>query len=271
MNKIKTLRFFFAFILISAVTIYAAPTRPASAHDSPDPHREGNVTASAVFVPAQVSDLGFILSGRVKEVLVKEGDHVKAGDVLIVQDAPELQFAVAAAEAALRSAQSNAELQRYGRVKERRNGKIFWTQLPKEFIEIADIQVLRAQASLEIAQAMFAQTTLVAPFDGTIAAVDVVSGEFVQSGQVVLTLAALDLLQVETTDLSERDIAKVHIGGAAEIFIEASNENIAGKVIGISPIADVVGGDVVFKVTIKLEEQIKGLRWGMTAEVNISE
>jgi len=32
-----------------------------------------------------------------------------------------------------------------------------------------------------------------------------------------------------------------------------------------------VGGDVVYKVTIELDEQLKGLRWGMTAEVTIEE
>lgn len=262
MNKMKTLRFILTFGLVAALTVFAAPTRFAFAQGD-------GVTASAVFVPVQVSELGFVASGLVKEVLVNEGDSVKAGDVLVVLDAPDLQFAVTAAEAGLRSAQVNAQLQRYARVKERRNGKIFWTQLPKEYIEIADIRVLQAQASLEIAQATLAQTTLLAPFDGTIADLNVVPGEFVQSGQVVLALATLDQLQIETTDLTERRIMQVHLGDSADVFVEALNQNIQGEVIAISPVADAVGGDVVFKVTIKLDEQVNGLLWGMTAEVNI--
>lgn len=258
----KTLRFFLAFSLLAAWTVFPTPARSA-------PAAQNSVIASAVFIPAQISRLGFVPSGVVKEVLVNEGDSVKAGDVLMVLDAPDLQFAVTAAEAALRSAQVNAELQRYGRIKERRNGKIFWTQLPKEYIEIADIRVTQAQASLEAAQATLAQTILLAPFDGTIADLKIVPGEFVQSGQVVLALATLDHLQIETTDLSERHIMQVHVGDAADIFVEALNENISGEVIAISPIADTVGGDVVFKVTIHLNEQPNGLLWGMTAEVNI--
>jgi len=260
----KTLRFVLSFSLVAVLTVFAAPARPASAQSD-------GVTASGVFVPAEISKLGFVTSGLVKEVLVKEGDSVKAGDVLAVLDAPDLQFAVTAAEAALRSAQVNAELQRYGRVKERRNGKIFWTQLPKEYIEIADIQVSQAQAALEVAQTSLAQTVLVAPFDGTIAEMRLTPGEFVQAGQAVIVLAALDQFQVETTDLSERHVMRVQIGNAAEVFIEALNQNIQGEVIAISPVADVVGGDVVFKVTIAPNEQIKGLLWGMTAEVTINE
>ena len=256
----KTVRIFISIFTLLALSIN--PARSVSA--------QGGTTASAVFVPAQVSDLGFITPGLVKEVRVNEGDKVKAGDVLVVLDAPDLRLAVTAAEAGLRSAQVNAQLQRYGRVKERRNGKIFWTLLPTEFIAIADIEVLRAQAVLEAAQANLAQMTLVAPFDGTVASVRVATGESAQSGEVVLTLASPDRLQVETTDLSERDVTKVHVGDSANVFIPALGKDIQGRVIAISPKADVVGGDVVFKVTIQLDEQPEGTRWGMTAEVNIA-
>ncbi|HQU37124.1 MAG TPA: efflux RND transporter periplasmic adaptor subunit, partial [Anaerolineales bacterium] len=235
------------------------------------PLAQGPIVASAVFVPAQVSKLGFVASGLVKEVLAKEGDSVKAGDVLIALDAPELQFTVTAAEAALRSAQINAELQRYGRIKEQRNGKIFWTQLPKEYIEIADIQVKQAQAALEIAQAALAQTSLAAPFEGVVASVDIAQGEFIEQGRVAVTLAALNDLRVETTDLSERDIAKVNVGDSATVFVESLNQTVNGTVIAISPVANTVGGDVVFKVAIELDEQVQGLLWGMTAEVTIGE
>jgi hypothetical protein len=59
------------------------------------------------------------------------------------------------------------------------------------------------------------------------------------------------------------------VGDAANIFVEALNKNISGKVIRISPIADTVGGDVIFKVTIAPDTQLVGLLWGMTAEVEI--
>jgi HlyD family secretion protein len=61
------------------------------------------------------------------------------------------------------------------------------------------------------------------------------------------------------------------MGDSVNISIEALNTNVSGKVIGISPIADTVGGDVVYKVTVELDEQPKGLLWGMTAEVTIGE
>ena len=101
------------------------------------------------------------------------------------------------------------------------------------------------------------------------ASINVIPGELVQVDQAILTLATLNDLQIETTDLSERDIARVKTGQNVNVYIEALDVTITGKVIRISPISKTVGGDVVYPVTIKLDEQPEGLLWGMTAEVEI--
>lgn len=227
------------------------------------------VAASAVVVPARVAHLGFLISAPAREIPVKEGDIVKAGQILMILNTPDLQYAVTASEAAVRSAQAYANLQKYQKVEVRRNGKIFYETLPEVYRQRADVKVQQAQRSLEIAQVNLTEATLTAPFDGTIASVDVIPGELVPSDQAVLTLATLNDLQIETTDLSERDIANVRVGTPASIFVEALEETFTGKVVSISPVADIVGGDVVFKVTIAFDAQPTGLLWGMTAEVTI--
>jgi multidrug resistance efflux pump len=141
--------------------------------------------------------------------------------------------------------------------------------VPHEVIEKAEAGVQRAEASVEIAEARLAQGTLTAPFDGIVTSLSVVPGEFVASDQAIVTLATLNNLQVETTDLSERDITNVQMGDSANIFIEALNQNVSGRVIRIAPRADTIGGDVIFKVTIAPDTQPEGLLWGMTAEVEI--
>jgi len=229
------------------------------------------VTASAIVVPAQVSELGFLISGIARDVPVREGDAVKAGQTLIVLDTPDLDFAVTEAQAALHSAQAYADLQKYRRVKDRRNGKIFYDVVPVEFRQRADARVQQAQATLELAQINLGEGTLTAPFDGVVASLTVIQGEFVQSDQAIVTLATLNNLQVETTDLSEGDITQVTIGAPATISVEALNQTIHGNVISISPVSNTVGGDVVFKVTIAFDQQPKNLLWGMTAEVTIGE
>lgn len=258
--------------LLMIILVSPVSTRVAFASDANQPvSAQTTVTASAVVVPAQVSQLGFLVSALAKEVPVKEGDSVKAGQTLIVLDTPDLEFAVTEAQAALHSAQAYADLQKYRRVKDRRNGKIFYDAAPVELRQRADARVQQAQVTLELAQISLAESTLTAPFDGTVASVGVIPGEFVPSDQAVVTLATLNDLQLETTDLSERDIAGVKIGAPATISAEALNQTFNGKVIGISPISNTIGGDVVFKVTIAFDEQPENLLWGMTAEVTIGE
>ena len=259
--------------LITASLLLLILVNPISVAFASDANRTTyaaeTVTASAVIVPAHISELGFLISGIAREVPVKEGDSVKAGQSLLILDTPDLEFAVTEAQAALRSAQSYADLQKYGRIKNRRNGKIFYDEIPVEYRQRADARVQQAQVALELAQINLAENTLTAPFDGTVASLQVIPGEFVQSDQAAVTIATLDDMQIETTDLSERDIASVKVGSPVNISVEALNDNFTGKVTNISPIANTVGGDVVFKVTIDLDEQPQGLLWGMSADVKI--
>jgi HlyD family secretion protein len=252
--------------------VLANPVSTAFASDARRPvSAQNTATASAVIVPAHVAELGFLISGIAKDVPVKEGELAKTGQTLIVLDTPELDFAVVEAQAALRSVQSYADLQKYRRIENRRNGKIFFDVIPAIYRQRADAKVQQAQAALELAEIALAEGTLTAPFDGTVTSLKVIPGEFVDADQAVITLATLDQLQVETSDLSERDITKVRNGAPVDIFIAALNENFRGRVISISPRADTVSGDTVFKVTIAFDEQPEQVLWGMTAEVNIEE
>ncbi|GAB4563670.1 MAG: biotin/lipoyl-binding protein [Anaerolineae bacterium] len=162
---------------------------------------------------------------------------------------------IAAAEAQVRSAQAELDMLKAG-------------PRPEE-IAAAKAAISQAEAMLQQAQARLINTELRAPFAGTIAARHVNPGEMVQPGQPVVTLADLSHLQVETTDLSERDVAQMQMGQPATVYIEALNAEIPGTVVRIAPQANIVGGDVVYTVVIVLEEQPDGLRWGMSADVEI--
>lgn len=220
--------------------------------DSPDA-----VSASGTIVPLKEAELAFANVGRVKAVNVKVGDQVKASQVLVELDTTLLEAKVREAEANLSAARVQVDyLKRVG--------------TDEVHLQSAQAEADRAQALLDSAKATLAtQSTLVAPFDGTIVTVDISSGETVVPGGVIITMGDLSSFQVETTDLSERDIPRVQIGQNATVFIEALNQEFPGKVMDISRVSSTVGGDVVFKVTVDLDEQPQGLLWGMSADVKI--
>jgi len=274
MKQFPMLRLLALGILLSSCS--AIPTAAPAPIVQPTPAEQptsssNSVVASAEVVPALVSQIAFPISGPVKEVAVKEGDIVEAGQTLILLDTPDLEFSVAGAEAAVRSAELKAEVQRFRRKTFNSQGKVIYLSGPPELRQVADSQLQGAQAALKVAQAALAQGTLAAPYNGAVAEINVLQGEFVQAGQPVITFATLDHLRIETTDLSERDIPKIKIGQNVEVRVEALNQDFQGEILTISPVADTVGGDVVYKVTIELDKQTEGLLWGMSAEVTIGQ
>ncbi|HCB02132.1 MAG TPA: hypothetical protein DEP19_07085 [Anaerolineae bacterium] len=267
-------------ILILTIFLTACATQPIASTPTLIPalatqavtlSSSDSVIASAKVIPAQVSELSFLISALVKEVNVNEGDFVQAGDVLITLNTPELEYAVIVAESDYNARALQAELQKADRVKyvNPNTGKVSWYPLPREVYLKALAVADQSKAVWDSAKANFAESILNAPFDGTVASVQVKTGELVQVNQVVLTLATLDNMQITTIDLSERDIAQVKNGQTVNVYIEVLDVNITGKVIRISPIAETTGGDVVYPVTIELDEQPEGLLWGMSAEVEI--
>ncbi len=253
----------------TASTPATLPTSAPTASVNSNVSASGNVTASAVVVPAQTSQLGFLLSATVKEVDIKEGDNVKAGQTLAVLNTPELSLSVDAAQAAVRSAQAKANIRRYPHKIIDSDGKEVYLSGPRELRQIADIQVVQAQAALETAQAILVQGTLVSPYKATVVALNIAPGQLVQAGQVIAVIGDLDHLQIETTDLSERDIASVQTGQTATIHIKALNQDFTGKVVAIAPMAVKHNADWVYKVTIEFDKPAQNLLWGMSADVNI--
>jgi len=136
-----------------------------------------------------------------------------------------------------------------------------------EDVALEQARLATAKAQLEAAQSALEDIELRAPFDGTVTDLNVHPSEWVTAGQPVLMLIDLQELHVETTDLSERDIPMIEIGQPATVVVKALNQDVTGRVSEIAPLADTLGGDVVYKTTIELDEQPAGLRAGMSVDV----
>jgi RND family efflux transporter MFP subunit len=264
MKKFYFIAALLILIILSACTSVTQPTPlPTVSLDDGNPapgtqtSSEGTVSASAVIVPVRDAQLGFSAVGKVVSVNVKEGDRVTAGQVLITLDTTILEARVREAEANLLAAEVQLKYNR-------RLG------LDEVHIESSEADVARMQALVESAKAVLAtQSTLTAPFDGTIVSLDIAPAETVVPGQVVMVLGDLSKYRIETTDLSERDVTRVQVGQPAAIYMEALDQEFNGEVIDIDRIGSTLGGEVVYKVTIDLDRQPKGLLWGMSADVRI--
>lgn len=239
----------------SSATPTAVPTVSLDTVSQPS-SSSGNASASAVIVPMEKVELAFPLTGAVKTVEVAAGDSVTATQPLVTLETAILEAKVKEAEANVVTVTTQLTyLKRVGTSQER--------------LDAAQANIDRAQAAVDIAKAQLAQATLNAPIDGTIASVEISPAEIVSPGQIVVVIGDFSNFEIETTDLSEKDVPSVQVGQNATIFIDALGAEFSGKVIDIARVSETVGGDVVYKVTLEFDSQPEGLRWGMSAEVNI--
>jgi multidrug resistance efflux pump len=133
---------------------------------------------------------------------------------------------------------------------------------------IAQAQYEAARAKLVAAQAALAEVELRAPFDGTVASLDVKTGETVTPGQVAASLADFSGWLVKTTDLTELDVVSINEGQSVLIALDAfPEETLNGKVLRIGQKYSEKQGDIVYEVTVELTEALQNMRWGMTAVV----
>jgi multidrug efflux pump subunit AcrA (membrane-fusion protein) len=139
-----------------------------------------------------------------------------------------------------------------------------------EDVAAAEARVAQAEASLAAAKAALDDLEIRAPFDSTVAKVNVDVGDTAAPGAVVVVVATLDQLRARTADLTELDVARVTEGQTAVVTVDAlPDAQLMGRVVEIEEQSVSSQGDVTYPVTIELDQDVPGLRWGMTAQVEI--
>lgn len=223
--------------------------------------------------------------GRVQQVLVHEGDVVRAGQALVRLDDATLKASADQAAAAViavqhqqAAAQSNADLAastlaRYQQLQVQRSVS------PQEIDQVtrqaqaaaAQVEALRAQENAMKAQEAGARTMLgyariAAPFAGIITQRMVDPGALASPGVPLLQIDSAGPLQLQTT-VGESSIGAVRTGMKLTIHVDgAAREDFAGTVAEIVPAADPASHSFLVKIDMPPS---KTLRAGMYATADI--
>jgi RND family efflux transporter MFP subunit len=222
---------------------------------------------------------------------VEEGRALKQGEIIATLENEDLRAVLDEAQAALRVANANlknaeAELydaeQQYNRQKAlKEKGAIsdqafdaaearYKKAVAQE--RSARFAVERANASIKVAEVKLDYSFIRAPFDGVVLTKNADEGEVVapfgsatNAKAAVVTMADMFSLLAEV-DVSESNLEKITVGGAAEIRLDAfPNERFLGRVHTIVPTADRSKATVLTKV--KFDELDKRVLPEMSAKV----
>jgi HlyD family secretion protein len=138
-------------------------------------------------------------------------------------------------------------------------------------VQIVDAQLQEASSGVQAAQLALDRRTLTAPFSGIVADLPVRQSEIIPAGTIVVTVAGQNEWQVETTDLTELNVAGITLGMDTSIYVDAfPDSQLQGIVTNVARLAGDYFGDVTYQVTVKIPESDRDLRWGMTAIVRFS-
>lgn len=170
--------------------------------------------------------------------------------------------ALASAQAAIDSAQQNWETAK-------KNLADLQAGATPQALAQAEATLQSAKANFEAAQRNLDSAKIIAPFDGTVAAVNIVVGQIPASGTTAIALSNLTHLQLQLA-LSEVDIAQVKPGQNAQLTFDAlDGRSFPGKVVSVSPVGTSSQGVVNYTVIVGVENPDPAILPGMSASANI--
>lgn len=161
--------------------------RPVRVFNVQNGAQQGVRTFPARLVAGDETELSFKRPGQLQQLLVREGEQVKKGQLIAELNNTDARLRVRDRQATFDLAQT--QFQRFATLSQR-------NVIPRAELDVQRAARDSAQAALKIAQEEMSFMTLTAPFDGIIAQVHMRNFQVVAPGQAVVTLSSLDTLDV---------------------------------------------------------------------------
>ncbi|MDQ8156893.1 MAG: efflux RND transporter periplasmic adaptor subunit [Gemmatimonadota bacterium] len=237
--------------------------------------------ATGVIEPINVVEVKSRASGQVTQMPVETGTLVRPGDLIVQLDTRDVQNQFNQAKADLEAAEKKLEVSaiQKKRSDELLGGRIITAQENEAAqLDYANAQsaIVRARASLDLAQQRLDDARVTAPVTGTIIEKPVALGQVIQSGTSAVgggtTIVKMaDLTRVRARALvNETDIGSVRAGLEATVIVDAFPDRpFRGTVEKIEPQAIVQQNVTMFPVLVTLDNQEGLLMPGMNGEVSI--
>ncbi|KFJ64700.1 efflux RND transporter periplasmic adaptor subunit [Bordetella bronchiseptica] len=198
------------------------------------------------------------VAGRIQHIDFKEGEAVRAGQTLVRLDDSVPRAELDQARANLALAQSQ-----FRRAQDLQGRGFVSQQARDEAASSLKVQ----QAAAALAQARLDKMTIRAPFAGIVGLRDVSVGDYVNQGQDLAPLEAIDPLKVDFR-VPEMYFSKVGVGQTLSVRLDAlPGEQRQGVVYAVSPLVDAGGRSILLRATVANPDSV--LRPGMFARVQL--
>lgn len=176
------------------------------------------------FVDGHIAPVSAQVEGRIAEVLIKDNQMVKKGDVLALISDKDYTYKRDMAQADEFAAE--AQLQEAQKDQERYKKLLSRQEISKQEFDHTSLQVknaqaqdMRTRAKLNLAQLDLEHTKIIAPIDGKVSARSVEQGQYVQVGQPLLSVVSSDVWI--TANFKETQLKHMKPGNPVDIKVDA--------------------------------------------------
>lgn len=224
-------------LLFALLYAWRAARTAMPAQGAPPPTAVSAVQVNPTDVPATLEAIGSLravrevmlapeVAGRVVAIRFDAGEQVRAGTTLVqLYDAPER-----ADRSAARAKADFATLQLARSQQLAPSGAE-----PRELLQQRRAERDQAVASVQQYDARIAQKKISAPFAGQIGVRQVNLGQYLNPGDTIATLTALDSLYVDFA-LPQQELARLRVGAAVSITVDAwPGRSFTARVNAIEP------------------------------------
>jgi HlyD family secretion protein len=250
------------------------------------------VTEVGTVEPEMKVEVKSAISGKVVEILRRDGDVVRRGQVLArvepdlsqAQSLADTKNSLASTEIRYQEAKKNWEadnklfLQGLLAPKQARDAETEYLEAKQDYAKAREKYNLVEKSGIPIAQSpeSFQGSSVVAPMDGVVLTKNVEIGESITSGvssfnagTVLFTVADTSKMLVKV-GVNEVDIGKIRVSMPVKVTLDAYPKVLfKGKIDRIAPAVRVEDKVRVFDIEIRLDSMGRELRSGMTANIEV--
>lgn len=246
-----------AVVLLSAADVVTVTTRELAT----------GVTLSGALKAVNTAMVKARVAGELQGLSVREGDTVKAGQIIARVDATEYNARVQQAQQQAQAAKAQVDIARRNFDNNRslvQQGFISKTAADSSAASLAAAEATyrAAQAGADVAAKSLADTVLRAPISGVISQRLAQPGERVGVEARIVEIVDLRQLELEAS-LSASESVAVRVGQSAALQIEGVSQPVAAKVIRINPSTTVGSRAVLVYLSVAAAP---GLRQGLFAQ-----
>lgn len=189
---------------------------------------ENKIKITGSILPNESLELKSEVAGLVTKIHFLEGQKVKKGTLLVSLKDDELQAQLQKLKFSKKLAEETEKRQKLLLEKE---------AISQEEYDISLTAVNTLDADIRVIEAQLAETSIFAPFDGTLGLRQISEGAFITNSTVIATLYNIDPVKIDFS-IPGKYANEVKVGDEIQFTTETSSDVFVGKVYALEPQID---------------------------------